>query len=184
MDFGKLLARVQAILLTPRGEWPRIAAEPATVQGLFTGYIVWLAAIPAICGLLAWNSASLNALVIAYLASLAGAYIVAIIIDSLAPSFGGQRDAVAAMKLVAYSATASWVAGVGEMIPLVGWIVGLVGTAYSIYVLYLGLPILMRCPTERALLYTIVIFVLTLVLFGVLGAVLGGASVLGLGTLR
>ncbi len=50
--------------------------------------------------------------------------------------------------------------------------------------LYLGLPILMRCPPERAVLYTIVIVVLTLVLFGVLGAVMGGASVLGLGTLR
>jgi hypothetical protein len=184
MDFGKLLARVQAILLTPRSAWPQIATEAATVQGLYTGYIAWLAAIPVLCGLLAWNSASLNALVIAYLASLVAAYIVAILIDSLAPSFGGQRDATQAMKLVAYSSTASWIAGVGALIPLVGWIVELAGSAYSVYLLYLGLPVLMRCPPERTLMYTIVIVVLTLVLFGVLGAVLGGGAVLGLGTLR
>lgn len=184
MDFGKLRARVQAILLTPRDEWPRIATEAATVQGLYSGYIAWLAAIPALCGLFAWNSASLNALAIAYLASLVGAYIMAIIIDALASSFGGQRDATQAMKLVAYSATASWVAGVGELIPLVGWIVGLAGAAYSVYLLYLGLPVLMRCPPQRAVLYTVVIVVLTLVVFGVLGALLGGGAVLGLGTLR
>lgn len=183
MDFGKLLARVQAILLTPRGEWPRIAAEAATVQGLYTSYIAWLAAIPALCGLLAWNSASLTGLVIAYLASLAAAYIVAILIDSLAPSFGGQRDATQAMKLVAYSSTASWVAGVGALIPLVGWMVELAGALYGVYLLYLGLPVLMRCPPERAVMYSLVIVVLTLVLFGVLGALLGGGTVLGLGTL-
>ena len=184
MDFGKLLARVQAILLTPRDEWPRIASEPATVQGLYTGYIAWLAAIPALGSLLSWNSASLNGLVLSYLASLAGVYIVAILLDSLAPSFGGQRDAAQAMKLVAYSATAGWVAGVGALIPLVGWIVEIAGSAYSVYLLYLGLPVLMRCPPQRALLYTIVIVLLTFVLFGVAGAVMGGGAVLGLGTLR
>ena len=183
MDFGKLLARVQAILLTPRDEWPRIAAEPATVQGLYTGYIVWLAAIPVLGSLLAWNSPSLNGLVLAYIASLAGPYIVAILIDSLAPSFGGQRDATAAMKLVAYSATASWVAGVGAMIPLLGWLVELAGTFYSVYLLYLGLPELMRCPAERVTSYTVVIVLTSFVAFLVLGALLGGSSVLGLGTL-
>jgi 3-dehydroquinate synthase len=84
------------------------------------------------------------------------------------------------MKLVAYSASASWVAGVGALIPLVGWIVEVAGSAYSVYLLYLGLPVLMRCPPQRALLYTIVIVVLTLVLFGVLGAVMGGGAVLDL----
>ena len=40
-----LVDRVKNILLTPRTEWSAIAGETATVQGLYTGYIMILAAI-------------------------------------------------------------------------------------------------------------------------------------------
>src|SRR3954469_10394145 len=49
-DFNKLIARAKNILLTPKTEWPVIAAEPETVQGLYTKYVIWLAAIPAVFG--------------------------------------------------------------------------------------------------------------------------------------
>src|SRR3546814_2366864 len=52
MDFGKIIERVKAILTTPRTEWPTAAAEPATVQGLYTGYIAIVAALPIIAGFL------------------------------------------------------------------------------------------------------------------------------------
>ena len=50
MDFAKLMARVKAILITPKTEWPVIAAEPETVAGLYKNYILILAAIPAVFG--------------------------------------------------------------------------------------------------------------------------------------
>jgi hypothetical protein len=40
-----LLDRVKGILLEPRAEWPKIAAEPATTQSLYTGWIMIFAAI-------------------------------------------------------------------------------------------------------------------------------------------
>ena len=43
-----LVDRVKNILLSPRTEWPVIDAEPATVASLYTGYIMPLAAIPAL----------------------------------------------------------------------------------------------------------------------------------------
>ena len=50
MDFSKLIARVQALLLTPKTEWPVIAAEQETVANLYKNYILILAAIPVIAG--------------------------------------------------------------------------------------------------------------------------------------
>ena len=50
MDFAKLIARAQAILLSPKTEWPVIAAEQDTVANLYKNYIVVLAAIPAVAG--------------------------------------------------------------------------------------------------------------------------------------
>src|SRR3546814_7366747 len=50
MDTAKLVERVKSILLSPKSEWPVIAAEPATVKGLYTGYFMILAAIPAVFG--------------------------------------------------------------------------------------------------------------------------------------
>ena len=40
-----LIERIKSILLNPKEEWPKIAAEPATVQSLYVGYIMILAAI-------------------------------------------------------------------------------------------------------------------------------------------
>ena len=50
MDFSKLIARVQALLLTPKTEWPVIAAEQETVANLYKNYILILAAIPVVAG--------------------------------------------------------------------------------------------------------------------------------------
>ena len=48
MDLNKLVARAKAMLLSPKTEWPVAATEPSTVADLYKGYIIPLAAIPAI----------------------------------------------------------------------------------------------------------------------------------------
>ncbi len=49
MDLNKIILRARALLVSPRTEWPLIAAEPATVRELYRDYILILAAIPPIC---------------------------------------------------------------------------------------------------------------------------------------
>ena len=44
-----LQTRVKGILTNPRAEWSAIAAEPDDVAAIYRNYIVFLAAIPAIC---------------------------------------------------------------------------------------------------------------------------------------
>ncbi|HVV96155.1 MAG TPA: Yip1 family protein [Rhodanobacteraceae bacterium] len=196
MDFNKLIARVKAILTTPKTEWPVIAAEPATVADLYKNYIIWLAAIPAVCqfikgsfigyGMLGVHyrtpiGAGLTALVIGYVLSLVLVYVVALIVDALAPTFSGQKNQVQALKAVAYSWTASWVAGIAALIPWLGFLIMLAALVYGIYLLYLGLPATMKSPPDKAGGYTAVTIVIAIVLSWIIGLVIAG--VIGTGAL-
>jgi len=181
-----LIGRIRAILTRPSSTWDLIEAEPATVADLFKFYVAPLAAVPAVCGLIgvllfgdgvmdvAYRPGFFTAVaeaVVGYLLTLAGVYVLSRVVDALAPSFGGERDAVQAFKLVAYAGTAAWVAGVFELIPALGWLAGIVGGIYSLYLLYLGLPKLTKAPEERALTYFAVVLVMTIVISMVVGAI-------------
>ncbi|HKS58110.1 MAG TPA: Yip1 family protein [Steroidobacteraceae bacterium] len=181
MDFNKLIARVKGILLTPKTEWPVIAAEQTTVADLYKGYIVWLAAIAPIFSFLAMArfapGFALRQLVLGYLLTLGLMYVMALITDALAPTFGGTRDRVQGLKTVAYASTATCVAGVAAIVPILGTLIGIAVLVYAVYLLYLGLPHTMKSPPDRAGGYTAVLVVIMLVvgvvLAGVIGAVTG-----------
>ncbi len=112
--------------------------------------------------------------VISYLLALLCAWLFSKIIDALAPSFGGQKNPVQAMKVAAYSGTAAYLAGIFQIIPALG-ILGLLGL-YSLYLLYLGLPRLMKAPADKAMGYTIVTVVVAIVLFFVVSVVTGALT--------
>lgn len=196
MDFNKLIARVKAILTTPKTEWPVIAAEPTTVADLYKNYIIWLAAIPAVCqfikgsfigyGMLGISyrtpiGAGITGMIVGYALTLALVFVVAMIVDALAPTFGGQKSQVQAMKAVAYAWTASWVAGVGALIPWLGWLIMLAALVYGIYLLYLGLPATMKSTVEKAGGYTAVTIILAIILSWIVGIVVAG--IVGTGAL-
>jgi len=187
VDFNKLIARVKNILLTPKTEWPVIAAEPDTVVGLYKNYIMILAAIPTLIAFLNMMRFSIGVavtqLVITYVIALGVTYLMMLIIDALAPSFGGTKNQVQALKSIAYAYTASWVASILALIPGLGLLVLLAAAIYGIYLLYLGLPHTMKCPQDKAGGYAavviIVAFLLSLVLSAVLVAVLGVNAMVG-----
>jgi hypothetical protein len=185
-----LVQRVQNILLKPKSEWEVIDGEPATVQGLFTGYAMILAAVPAIAGAIGGFipicvlgvCVHMNPIFVIVGAlvryTLAGVYVIGLVIDGLAPSFGGQKNPIAAQKVAVYSFTASWLAGIFAIYPPLA-ILGIVGL-YSFYLLYLGLPRLMKAPEDKALGYTAVSIVIGIVIFIVVGAI--GGIVTGIGS--
>ncbi|WP_125958895.1 Yip1 family protein [Sphingomonas koreensis] len=187
---SNLIERIKNILLKPKEEWERIDAEPATVGGLMTGWVVPLAAIGPVAGLIGGLvfgyggmfgitirpsvTMAVTGAVISYLLALLCAWLFSKIIDALAPSFGGQKNPVQAMKVAAYSGTAAYLAGVFQIIPALG-ILGLLGL-YSLYLLYLGLPRLMKAPADKAMGYTIVTVVVAIVLFFVVSSVTGALT--------
>jgi hypothetical protein len=196
MQTSHLLGRVKSILLTPRAEWPVIAAEPDTISGIYTGYIMILAAIPAVKLFLALSVigvpmpfagsyrtgllAGLTSAVTTYVLTLLGTFIVALLVDALAPTFGGQKNRVQALKVVAYAYTAAWVASIIGIVPGLGLLSALAGLIYGLYLLYLGLPFTMKCPAEKSLGYTVVTVLVAIVVSIVLGLIVRAAG--GFGT--
>jgi len=174
-----LVDRVKNILLSPKTEWPAIAGETASVQSLYTGYIMILAAIgPLVTALLF----GVGIAIVSYAIGLAMVYVMALIADALAPSFGGEKNFVRALQLVAYGFTAAWVGAVLQLIPFLGPLLGLAAVIYSLYTFYLGAPVLRKCAAEKAVGYTIVVVLcgigLSIVVSFVLFGLVGGAAMM------
>lgn len=195
-DVNKIIQRAKAILLTPKTEWPIIAAEPATVVDLYKNYFAILAAIPAVFGFIKGSligyslfggtvkvplSMGITNMVLTYAITLGMIYILALIVDALAPSFAAERNPLQALKLVGYSYTASWIAGAAVILPFLGMLVVIAGAIYGIYLIFLGLPHTMKCPPERAGAYTAVIVVIAIVIGFIAAALIG--SIAGTGAL-
>ena len=194
----QLIERAQSILLKPKQTWPVIAVEPGDVASLYTRYLVVLAAIPAVAGFIGGSIIGyggfgfsvrvpivygLVRMILGYLLSLGMVFVLGLIVNALAPTFGGVKNQVQAMKLVAYGCTAGFLGGVFMIIPWLG-ILYLVAACYSIYLIYTGIPVLMRCPPDKAGAYTAVVMVCGLVagivLAGIM-ALVSPASPIGLG---
>lgn len=179
--------RAKNIVLTPRAEWPVIEAEPTGINDIYKNYVVPLALIPAVAGFIGTSIigasipgvgtvrigffAGLISAILQFALSLALVYVLALIIDALAPTFRGQKNTLAAFKVAGYSMTPTWLAGVFAIIPSISFL-SLLGL-YGIYVLYTGLPLLMRVPEEKAFGYTVVVVLSAIVLSIVFAAVLG-----------
>lgn len=195
MDFAKLIERVKGIVLSPKTEWEKIAAEPADVKSLFTGYAMILASIPAVCGLIGSTvigvslpivgtlrtpiAAALVQLVLTYVLGLVVIYVVALIVDALAPTFDGQKNSVQALKLVVYSSTPVWLAGVFALVPLLS-VLGILAALYGLYLLYIGLAPLMKNPQDKSIGYTALIIVCYIVLAIIVGVVIAAAAGTGM----
>jgi hypothetical protein len=190
-----LFGRVQNILLRPKAEWGVIAEEPASVQGLMLGYAAILAALPALAQIVSgfmphcvvfgvgicvtWNPVWIvTGAVVSYIVSLVGVFVTGLAIDALAPSFGGEKNQVQAMKVAVYSWTAAWLAGVFVIVPWFGLLLGLLGL-YSVYLLYAGLTPLMKSPPDKTVGYTAVVVVLAFVIFLVVGAIASSVAAVG-----
>ena len=177
-----LFDRARDIIIRPSAEWRVIDAEPATVGSVFVPYALILAAIGPIAGFIGgqvfgiplgfftWHPPIGGAIIwalVSYALALGSIYVLALIIDALAPTFGGTKNQVNAVKVAVYSWTAAWLAGIFGLIPALA-ILALVGL-YSLYLLYLGLPVLMKSPPDRAVGYTAVVILAAIVLWVIVG---------------
>jgi Yip1-like protein len=179
-----LVERVKGIILSPKTEWAVIAGEPGDTGYLFGNYVAILAAIPAVCGFIGAlliglpPVTALIAAVIKYLLAFVSVYIVAWIVNLLAPAFGSQKSFASALKVTVYSYTPAWLAGVFLIIPRLGFltILGL----YGLYLLWLGLPPVMKTPPEKAIWYTIVIVICAIIVAIVLGAIITAIAGVGM----
>jgi hypothetical protein len=169
-----LVSRVKNILLDPQGEWRVIAGEPDQPAEILKNYVVIVAAVPVVCTFIgasiigvgpyrAGFFTGLIGAIVHYVLTLIGVYVIAFVIDALAPTFGGAKNFNSAFKVAAYAPTAAWVAGVFALLPILS-VLTILGL-YSFYLFYVGLPLLMRTPPERAIGYVLAVIVCAIIVW-------------------
>ena len=165
----RIIERAKGILLSPRAEWDKVDEEVTEPKSIITGYALPLIALEAIAGLIGKSVLGFSLLgakygdllfieVISVLIKIAwgvaSIFVFAFIINARAPILGAAKNWDQAFKVAAYTLTAAWVAGLLKIIPALGTIAD-IGALYSLYLLFVGLPKLMKPPAEKAIFYTI-----------------------------
>jgi hypothetical protein len=181
-----IVDRAKAILLKPKAEWPVIAAETTTIKAIYSSYVMILAAIPVLAMLIGGQLFGFGALGLSYHPPLVGSivsavvqyglmlgavYLLALVIDYLAPTFGGTSNRLRAFKVAAYSGTAGWVAGIVYLVPSLSMLA--IVALYGLYLLYTGLPVLMQAPADKAMPYTVVTIIVGAIGGAILFAIIG-----------
>ena len=177
--------RIKGILLKPKEEWQTIAGETTPIAELYKSYIFLLAAIGPVASFIGMSlvgvslpgggayrgsiTTGIASAVVQYVLTLVSVYILALIIDALAPTFSGEKNLNQAFKLATYSYIPGWLVGIFALIPALG-ILAILGL-YGLYLLYLGLPVLMKSPKEKSTGYTVAVIIAAIIIFVVIGAI-------------
>jgi Yip1 domain len=189
-----LLSRIKNLVLSPKTEWPVIASEPTAAAQLYVGYVMPLALLAALLGFLRMSvlgvptvfggsfrmqiSSGLTYTLMMFVSALFGVFVVGLIINALASTFSGTKDQRQALKVAAYSLTPALLSSVLALSPILPTLLQLLAGLYGIYVLYLGLPVLMQSPKEKAFGYAASVVICT-ILVGIVFAVLSTVAHLG-----
>ena len=180
-----IVARAKAITLNPAATWPVIDAESHDAKSLFVPYMLILAAIPAICTFIGMSligiggfGFSMRVPILSGLAMMVTTYILSLVmtfgmgwlISALAPTFGGQSNLVQGLKIAVFGSTPMMLAGVFNILPALS-IIGLLVALYSLYIMYLGLPVLMKNPKEKTIPYMIMVVIASVIAGVLLGVI-------------
>lgn len=186
----KALIKAKDVCVNPAGVWDGIKSDGASAKDLYLQYLLVVVAIGPVFGFLgmAFSNLGLTSCVVfavlTYLFGLATPWVVALLIEFLAPKFGGSADRISALKLVAYSAAPTYLASVLRLFhgsPTLG-LVQLIASIYGLYIFWKGVPAMTQVPQAKTIPFVIVLAVLTVIVWLVFGAIItviaiGGAAV-------
>lgn len=185
MNLAHLVERTRRLVEHPKQEWAAIEEEDLDRKEIYTRYVMILAAIPPVAGFIGYAIVGVGPfghtvrvplgiavahMITGYLMALGAVYLLALVINFFAQRFDAPEDFLAALKLAAFAPTPGWVAGVFNVIPSL-WIIGVLMSLYGLYLIFVGLPILMRPPAEKFPPYLVVVLMTAIVLVAVLRVV-------------
>lgn len=158
------------LFLNPQGEWEKIRDSEPTGGGVFLRHTWLFALIPPVCGYygttqLGWSFGSADPVkltpgsaaqiaILYYFAVLVVTFSVANMIRWMSTTYGARQSFGNCMALASYSGTPLFLVGALEAYPVL-WInllAGLPALAYTVYLFYTGVPVVMRIPPERGFL--------------------------------
>lgn len=188
-----VLNHVWGLFAHPKDEWKSIKGERCSVGKCFCSHVLILAAIPAIAGYIGttqvgWSfggfevhrltvSSATQIALLTYLTMLIAVFSLGLAIRWMGQTYGSKQTLPQAIALAAYSATPLWVMGFFFLYPVlwVNMLIGLPALAYTVYLLYTGVPVMMGVSQERGFLFASAVLAVGLVM---LVAVLATMAVL------
>lgn len=172
-----ILSRAWGLLRDPKAEWEQIRREQTTIPSILIGYVAPLAAIPPVAGLIGAAAfgvqigdqvlrpplgEALISVVVTWIVSIALVAFLGVLVNAVAENFDGDRDDLAAQKVAAYALTPAFLSGLFSLWPPLWWL-SLFALAAMVFLIYRGLPILMKAPPERAMGYAATVTIAALV---------------------
>jgi hypothetical protein len=119
------------------------------------------------------HASAVPIVVLFYLAMLASIIGIGCMVHWMARTYGASSTLAKGIALAGYTATPLFVAGLVGFYPWVMFdlVMGLVAICYSVYLLYVGIPIVMHIPEERGFLFASAVIAVCLVIFiAIMGA--------------
>lgn len=183
------LTHVWGLMTAPEKEWKAIKQERCTIGRCYCSHVLLLALIPAAAGyigttMVGWQvtarevhrltpDSALQISILFYLTMLVAVFTVGKLIHWMGKTYGSKQKLSQCIALAAYTATPMFLIGVMLLYPLL-WLnllLGLPALAYSVYLLYSGVPVMMGISKERGFLFASAVLAVGLVmLVGVLVA--------------
>jgi hypothetical protein len=175
------IQHIIGLFTDPTNEWEKIREQQKNGQKSSAGHVFLLALIPAISGYIGttqvgWRigvgdpiritgDSALSIAVIYYLALLVGVFSIGWVIHLLGKAYEVVKPLPLCIALAAYTATPLFLIGIMQVYPVLwlNMLLGLPALAYTVYLLYSGLPIMMEIPTERGFLYSSAVLAVGLV---------------------
>jgi hypothetical protein len=166
------IQHIVGLFIDPMRQWEKIRDQHKSADGGSVAHIFVLAAIPAISGYIGttqvgWRigvgepiritgDSAFAIAIIYYLALLVGVFSIGWVIHLLGKAYEVERPLSLCIALAAYAATPLFLIGLMEVYPVLwlNMLLGLPALAYTVYLLYSGLPIMMEIPAERGFLYS------------------------------
>ncbi len=166
-----ILKHVLGILTQPEKEWANIRDEKCTVGSCYLNHVILLAAIPPICAYIGathigWKfgagatvkltaDSGLMLGISFYAALLIAIFIMGKAIHWMGQTFDAKAPLEKCVVVAAYTATPLFISGLIALYPVL-WLdmlVGLAALSYTVYLLYMGLPIVMKISKEQGFLF-------------------------------
>ena len=180
-----VIERAKNILITPNTEWPVIDKEPANVMTILTSYVLPMLSIGVVAtfiglgligqslpfgGSTASVKAGLIGAIMYVVLTVITVFIVAVVIDVLAPSFASEKNWNKSFQMSAYSLTASYVGAIFLLFPALNILV-ILCTLYCIYALYTSIPVMKKTAADKHVAYLAVIILITVVAMILVGLI-------------
>jgi len=166
------IQHIVGLFIDPMRQWEKIRDQHKSADGGSVAHIFVLAAIPAISGYIGttqvgWRigvgepiritgDSAFAIAIIYYLALLVGVFTIGWVIHLLGKAYEVEKPLSLCIALAAYAATPLFLIGLMEVYPVLwlNMLLGLPALAYTVYLLYSGLPIMMEISAERGFLYS------------------------------